>query len=44
MNFQIEPFVVSMPIEIEVHTVPHFKAQVNGKEEWWGHEHAGTFM
>ena len=23
---------VSMPVEIEVHTVPHFKAPVNGKE------------
>ena len=22
-----------MPVEIEVHTVPHFKAPVNGKEE-----------
>ena len=25
-----------MPIEVEVYTVPHFKAQVNGKvEPWW---------
>ena len=32
-----------MPIEIEAHTVPHFKAPVNGKVERWGQEHAGTF-
>ena len=36
--------LISMPIEIEVHTVPHFKARVNCKVEWWGQEHAGTFM
>ena len=32
-----------MPVEIEVHIVPHFKAQVNNKVEWWGWECAGTF-
>ena len=32
-----------MPIEIEVHRVLHFKAPVNGKEEFWGLECAGTF-
>ena len=32
MNFQLRPCVVSMPIELEVHTVPHFKAPVNSKE------------
>ena len=32
-----------MPFEVEVHTVPHFKAPVNGKVEGWKQEHAGTF-
>ena len=33
-----------MPIEIQVHAVPHlFKALVKDKVEWWGQEHAGTF-
>ena len=30
-----------MPVEVEVHTVPHFKAAVNGKVEPRGPEHGG---
>ena len=33
-----------MPIEVEAHTVPHFKAPVKYKVEGLGQEHAGTFM
>ena len=32
-----------MPVEIEVHTVPQFKAPVNAKEELLGLECGGTF-
>ena len=32
-----------MPVEIEGHTVPHFKAPVNGKEGCQGLEDAGIF-
>ena len=40
---QLQPFIVSIPIDIEVHTILHFTALVNGKVEWWGQEHASTF-
>ena len=33
-----------MPIEVEDHTVPHFKAPVIGKVELHGPEHADFFM
>ena len=33
-----------MPVEVEVHTVPHFKAPVNGKVEPRGLEHGGIFI
>ena len=33
-----------MPVEVEVHTVPHFKAPVNAKVELWGLECGGTFI
>ena len=39
----LKPFLVSVPIEIEAHTGPHFKAPVTCKVEGWGQEHAGTF-
>ena len=32
-----------MPVEVEVHTVPHFKAPINGKIDLWGPECGGTF-
>ena len=32
-----------MPVEIEVHTVPHFKAPVNAKVELWRLACGGTF-
>ena len=33
-----------MPVEVEVHTVPHFEAPVNAKVELWGLECGGTFI
>ena len=33
-----------MPIEIEIHTVPHFKAPVNSKLDPKGKEHGGIFI
>ena len=33
-----------MPVKVEVHTVPHFKAPINAKVERWGLEGANTFM
>ena len=33
-----------MPVEVEVHTVPHFKASVIIKVELWGLECGGTFI
>ena len=35
--------VVSMPVEIEVHAVPHFKALVNDKKGCQGLKGAGIF-
>ena len=32
-----------MPVEVEVHTVPHFKAPVNAKVELWRLACGGTF-
>ena len=32
-----------MLVEIEVHTVPHFKGPVNGKKELWQLECGSTF-
>ena len=36
-------FLASLPIEVEAHTVPHFKAPVNCEVDGLGQEHAGTF-
>ena len=33
-----------MPVEVEVHTVPHFKVPINGKIDLWGPECGGTFI
>ena len=32
-NVQLWPFIIPVPVEVKVHTVPHFKAPVNGKVE-----------
>ena len=32
-----------MPVEVEVHTVPHFKAPVNGRVGLWWLEYDGNF-
>ena len=32
-----------MPVEVDVHTVPNFKARINGKVDLWGPECGGTF-
>ena len=37
------PLPSFVPIELEDHTVPHFKAPVNGKVEFLGLEGAGNF-
>ena len=31
MQDQLWPFIIPVPFEVEVHTVPHFKALVNAK-------------
>ena len=41
---QIWPFTILVPVEVEVHTVPHFKAPVNAKVELWRLECGGTFI
>ena len=33
-----------MPVGVEAHTVPHFKAPVNAKVELWGIECGGTLI
>ena len=33
-----------MPVEIKVHTVPHFTAPINSNMEPWGLEGDGIFM
>ena len=33
--------MIPVPVEVEVHTVPHFKAPVNGKVEPRGQEDGG---
>ena len=44
MQYQLWPFTIPVPVEVEVDTVPHFKAQVNYQMGYWGQECAGTFM
>ena len=31
--FQLQPYITPAPVEIEVHTVPHFKITINTKVE-----------
>ena len=33
-----------MPVKVEVHTVPHFKAPVNAKVELYGLKFSSTFI
>ena len=35
--------MIPEPVKVEVYTVPHFKASVNGKLEPRGPEHGGIF-
>ena len=43
MYVQILPFTIFLQFEVEVHTVPHFKAPVNAIVEPGGLECSGTF-
>ena len=36
--------MVPVPVDVEVHTLPHFKAPINGKVDLWGPECGGTFI
>ena len=36
--------MIPVPVEVEVHTVPHFKAPVNCKVEPRGPEHGGILI
>ena len=44
MNVQLRPFIIPVPVELEVHTVLHFKAPVYCKVEPGGKEHGGIFI
>ena len=43
MHVQLRPCLIPVPVELEAHTVPHFKAPVNGKAEGLRQDHTGTF-
>ena len=42
-NVQLWPFTVLVPVEVEVHAVPHLKAPVNAKVQLWRLACGGTF-
>ena len=44
MQDQLRPFIIPVPFEIEVNTVPHFKSPVNAKMGSGGLKCGGTFM
>ena len=44
MQDQLRPFIIPVPFEVEVHTVPHFKAPVNVKVEQREPEHSDIFI
>ena len=44
MDIHLWPCLIPVPVEIEAHTVPHFKAPVNGKIDLWEPECGGTFI
>ena len=35
--------MISVPIEVEAHTISHFKAQINARLDFYGLEPDGTF-
>ena len=37
-------FIIPVPVEVKLHTVPHFKAPINGKVEPRRPEHGGIFI
>ena len=39
-----DPNLIPVPVEVEIHTVPHFKAPVNNKLEPRGPEHGGILI
>ena len=43
MQDQLGPFIIPVPFEVEVHTVPYFKAPVNAKVGPGGLKCGGTF-
>ena len=43
-KLHLSPCVISMPVVVEAHTVPHFKAPTYGKIDLWGPECGGTFI
>ena len=44
MHVQLWPCAIPMPVEVEAHTEPHFKAPINGKIDYWWPEFGGTFI
>ena len=44
MQDQLWPFIIPLPFEVKVHTVPHFKAPINAKVEPGPLKWGGTFM
>ena len=44
MQDQLWPFIMPVPFEVEVHTIPHLKAPVNAKVGPGGLKCGGTFM
>ena len=44
MQDQLCPVAIPVPVEVELHTVPHFNAPVNAKVGPGGLKCGGTFM
>ena len=43
MQDQLWPFTIPVPVEVKVHTLPHFKAPVNATVGLGGLKYGGTF-
>ena len=43
MQDQLWPFTIPVPVEVKIHTIPHFKDPVNPKVELWRLECGGIF-
>ena len=43
-NLIVWPFTIPVPVEVEVHTVPDFKAPINVKADPRGPEHSDIFI